>query len=88
MSLETLGKNISTVEVTNISNHGIWLLSGDNELFLSYDDFPWFKDDTVKHILNFTEMTENQFYWPYLYIDFNIDIINHPERFPLVFTEA
>lgn len=75
-------------EVTNISNHGIWLLSGDNELFLSYDDFPWFKDAPVKYILNVTELTENHFYWPDLDIDLTLDIINHPERFPLVFTEA
>jgi hypothetical protein len=30
------------VEVTNISAHGLWLLSRDKELFLSYEDFPWF----------------------------------------------
>ncbi|EIM62724.1 hypothetical protein DespoDRAFT_00734 [Desulfobacter postgatei 2ac9] len=30
-SLKPLGKNISGVEVTNISTHGIWLLSGDQE---------------------------------------------------------
>ena len=30
-SLKPLGKNISGVEVTNISTHGIWLLSGDKE---------------------------------------------------------
>jgi len=41
------GKNISEVEVTNISTHGIWLLSGDKELFLSYDQFPWFKDISI-----------------------------------------
>ncbi|MBD2652942.1 DUF2442 domain-containing protein [Synechocystis sp. FACHB-383] len=88
MSLGTLGKNISNLEVTHISSHGIWLLFGDNELFLSYEDFPWFKDASVKHILNVTEPTANHFYWPDLDIDLTLDIIKHPDRFPLAFNEA
>ena len=36
-----------SVEVTNISGHGIWLLTGGRELFLPYRDFPWFKEQTV-----------------------------------------
>ena len=43
MNSERLGKIASGVEVTNISTHGIWLLVGKRELFLSYEDFPWFK---------------------------------------------
>ncbi|HKL81961.1 MAG TPA: hypothetical protein VJ879_05535 [Desulfobacter sp.] len=31
----------------HISTHGIWLLSGDKELFLGYDQFPWFKDVSI-----------------------------------------
>ncbi len=37
-------KNISGVESANISRHGLWLLIDDEELFLSFDEFPWFKD--------------------------------------------
>ena len=47
MNSQALGKSISEVEVTNISNNGIWLLSGDKELFMSYEKFPWFKNVTV-----------------------------------------
>ena len=36
------GNSTSTVEVTNISAHGIWMLCRDEELFLSFQDFPWF----------------------------------------------
>ena len=50
MSSLTHGNDISAVEVTNISNHGVWLLAHDKELFMSYDDFPWFKDQVVKSI--------------------------------------
>ena len=34
----------SGVEITNISSHGVWLLLGDRELFMSFEDLPWFKD--------------------------------------------
>jgi hypothetical protein len=37
------GTGTSTVEVTNISKHGLWLLLDGRELFPSSYDFPWFK---------------------------------------------
>jgi len=52
MKSEHVGKTISEAEVTHISSHGIWILSDNEELFLSYDDFPWFKDIAVGKILN------------------------------------
>ena len=44
MNSEQLGKIASDVEETNISTHGIWLLVDEREFFLSYEDFPWFKE--------------------------------------------
>ena len=52
MSSEPLGISTSEVEVTGISAHGVWLLAGEEEIFLSYEDFPWFKDVSVREILN------------------------------------
>jgi hypothetical protein len=83
MSSKTLGKNISVVEVTNISGNGVWLLTGDKELFMSYEDFPWFKDAPVRQILNVKEPHAGHFYWPELDVDLTVEIIEHPERFPL-----
>jgi hypothetical protein len=37
------GTSTSTLEVTNISKHGFWLLLDRRELFLPFEDFPWFK---------------------------------------------
>lgn len=37
-------ENTSYVEVTNISNHGIWLYIKGTEYFLPFEDFPWFKE--------------------------------------------
>jgi len=83
MSSRPLGESTSPVEVTNISSHGIWLLASRGELFLAYDDFPWFKDAPVAKILNVEEPTPDHFYWPDLDVDLTPDIIDHPDRFPL-----
>ena len=77
------GESTSAVEVTNISNHGVWLLAHDKELFMSYDDFPWFKNQMVKSIINVEEQSPGHFYWPDLDVDLTEEIIEHPERFPL-----
>ncbi len=46
-----MGTDTSEVEVTQIDKHGIWLLIGDKELFLPFENFPWFKDASVGAIL-------------------------------------
>ena len=83
MNSEQLGKIASGVEVTNISTHGIWLLVGEQELFLSYEDFPWFKEVPIGNILHVELPTPGHFYWPDLDVDLGIESIEHPERFPL-----
>jgi len=40
MKSATLGKSTSGAEVTNISGHGFWLLVDDEELFVSFKEFP------------------------------------------------
>jgi hypothetical protein len=77
------GKNISTVEVTNISTHGIWLLTGAKELFMSYKEFPWFKNATIAEVANVEEPQKGHFYWPDLDVDLTVDIIEHPGKYPL-----
>ncbi len=83
MSSSPLGKSTSEVEVTNISNHGVWLLAHGKEMFMSYQDFPWFQEVPVGKILKVEEPAPNHYYWPELDVDLTPDIIEHPERFPL-----
>lgn len=83
MSSKPLGKSTSAVEVTNITKHGVWLLAGDREMFMPYEDFPWFKDVPVGKILNVEEPSPGHFYWPELDVDLGIESIEHPNRFPL-----
>jgi hypothetical protein len=83
MSSEALGKHTSQIEITNISSHGVWLLARGKELFMSYEDFPWFKEAPISKVLNVEEPTPGHFYWPELDVDLGIESIEHPERFPL-----
>lgn len=83
MNSLALGNSISDVEITNISAHGVWLLAHGKELFMAYDDFPWFKAQTIDAIVNVEEPSPGHFYWPDLDVDLTQDIIEHPERFPL-----
>jgi hypothetical protein len=70
-------------EVTNISSHGLWILSNEKEYFLSYEQFPWFKDKTIKDITHVESFGEGHLYWENLDVDLSLEMIEHPERFPL-----
>lgn len=67
-----------------ISQHGIFLMVGDREMFLSYDKFPRFKDAPVSAVLNVQLAQPNHLYWPDLDIDLAVKSIDEPETFPLV----
>ena len=84
MKSQAHGIDTFQAEVTNISQHGIWLLAGEEELFLPFDDFPWFKDARVSAILKVEQPHPEHFYWPELDVDLTIESIRHPEQYPLV----
>ncbi len=83
MSSEPRGIGTSTVEVTNVSAHGVWLLVREREMFMPYSEFPFFKDVPIGKILNVEEATPGHFYWPDLDVDLGVATIENPERFPL-----
>ena len=83
MKSKMLGESISA-EVTNVSGHGLWLLYGDTEYFLAYDDFPWFKKGTIAQVTHLQTFHDTHFYWPDLDVDLELEQIRFPERFPLV----
>lgn len=84
MTSAMLGTSTFPVEVTNISRHGFWLLLDDEELFLPFAEFPWFRDVAVGKILHVELAAVDHLYWPELDVDLAIESIRHPERFPLV----
>lgn len=84
MKSVALGKSISKVEVTNISRRGFWLLVGEEELFLPFKDFPWFKTASVQAVLRVALCSREHLRWPDLDVDLTLDSIRHPEKYPLV----
>jgi hypothetical protein len=75
---------MSPVEVSNVTPHGLWLLIGEREFFLSFTDFPWFQDATIRSISKVELLSANHLYWPELDIDLAVDSIERPELFPLI----
>ena len=84
MKSETLGTSTSEAEVTQISKHGIWLLLNEEEHFLSFDNFPWFRNASVSSIQNVELLNEHHLYWSDLDIDLALESVLHPEQFPLI----
>jgi Protein of unknown function (DUF2442) len=78
------GARTLDVEVTNVSLHGFWLLLGNEELFVPFDAFPWFRSAPVAKLSNVTRPQQHHLYWPDLDIDLAVDSIREPGRFPLV----
>jgi hypothetical protein len=86
MKLKKHGKNISA-EVTHISMLGIWVLVGEQEFCLSYDQYPWFADAKVSQIHNLRLLHGNHLFWPDLDVDLELASLLNPERYPLVYRQ-
>jgi len=78
------GKATSVVEVTNVSGHGFWLFLDDRECFVSFAEFPWFRDASIAALCNVIRPRPGHLYWPDIDVDLATESIDHPERFPLV----
>jgi Protein of unknown function (DUF2442) len=70
--------------MTNVSKHGFWLLIQDQEVFVPFAEFPWFRNAPIGHLLNVQLPSPHHLYWPDLDIDLAVESLFHPERFPLV----
>ena len=84
MKFAAHGKHTSPVEVSNISPHGFWLLLGDEELFVPFSEFPWFRDASVRQISHVELANTHHLYWPELDVDLAVASIRNPKEFPLI----
>jgi hypothetical protein len=78
------GVATSEVEVSLASNKGFWLLLNNEELFVPYTEFPWFKQATMEQLTSVEWPTPNHLYWPLLDVDLAVESIRNPGQFPLV----
>lgn len=74
----------SEIEVSLVSNKGFWLLLDNEELFVTYAAFPWFKRATVEQITTIERPSVNHLYWPMLDVDLAVESIRDPTLFPLI----
>ena len=70
--------------VSRISQDGIFLTLEKREHFLSFDNFPWFKNASMSAIQNVKLLNQHHLYWSALDIDLALESIEDPEHFPLV----
>ena len=76
------GKDIS-ISVENITPFGIWVFVKGKEYFLSYEDYPYFKEQTLNSIQNVQLLHGYHLYWRDLDIDLEVNNLEHPEKYPL-----
>lgn len=74
-------KDITGIEVTNITKHGLWLLTRDHELFISFKEFPQFQDASVSKIMKIEQPNPTVLHWPDLGIELAVESVR---CFPLV----
>ncbi|MBP8985581.1 MAG: DUF2442 domain-containing protein [Syntrophobacterales bacterium] len=71
------------VSVENITPFGIWLFVKGREYFLSYKDYPYFRDQTLKSIQTVQLLHGYHLYWPELDVDLEIDNLENLGKYPL-----
>lgn len=78
----------SQVEVTHISKHGFWLLLGDEEILLPFEQFPWFRKANIEQLSDVLWPTPDHLYWPQLDVDLSVESVRDPSAFPLLSKSA
>ena len=81
---DRLGTATFQATVENISENGFWVFLGDREVFVSFHEFPWFREAPVAKILDVQRPARDHLYWPALDVDLSLESIEDPKRFPLV----
>jgi hypothetical protein len=71
---------LSKVEVTLITRHGLWLLTTNRELFVSFIEFPQFRNVPSIKLKHVAQLHSDILYWPDLHIEIPV---KHVRCFPL-----
>ena len=78
------GTSTLAVEISHVSQHGLWVLLDAEELFLPFEQFPWFRDATIAQICSVERPTDDHLYWKHLDIDLSVQSIRNPAAFPRI----
>ena len=80
---ELLGTTTLGVEVSYVSQLGVWILINEREYYMPFVEFPWFRNASPKHIHNVKEISPNHYFWEDLDVDLTLDMIANPQVYPL-----
>ncbi len=86
MKSRKLGKNILKIEI-HTSPFGMWLLVLDTEYFLSYKEYPWFRDAKISEIHEVELTHGSHLHWSSLDVDLDLDSLVNPEKYPLIYRD-
>ena len=79
------GTNILDSSITNIEKFGFWIILIDKEYFISYNDYPQFKNATIQQIFDYTLCSPTQICWENLNVDIEVEALENPSHFTLVY---
>jgi len=79
------GTHISGVEVQGVLKDGVWLLVHGREYFLPFTLYPWFKKASLSTVQKVKLLHGRHLYWPALDVDIEVDALEHPERYPVMY---
>ena len=51
---------------------------------MSFEQFPWFKEATIRQISDIQLWHNQHLFWPSLDVDLSFKIIEHPEKYKLI----
>lgn len=81
----TLVKTKQQTEVINISPFGLWVLSNGKEYFIDYNDYPVFKNASIRQIADVESDFFGNLHWKELDADIELEALENPEKFNLVY---
>ena len=67
-----------------INAQGVMISVQGEDFFISYNRALWLCNATISNALNVKMSGKHAIEWPDLDIDFEIESLRHPERYPLV----
>ena len=85
MKSSASGARTSKVEVQGVLKDGLWLLIQDHEYFLPLTEHPWLRTASLSALQRVKLLHGRHLYWPELDVDLDVESLEHPERYPLIF---
>ena len=79
------GNNTLAAEVSHISAHGLWVLVGDKEYHLGFEDYPAFGNARVTELLSVELLHSRHLRWEALDVDIELESLDDPIGYPLLY---